>query len=80
MNKVKRKPGQTRISSKHQVTLPVRALQRAGLHHGDMIMVEVDGPGKLRLSRAVDPIEQFAGIFTGAFEDGYLDTLRHEWD
>jgi bifunctional DNA-binding transcriptional regulator/antitoxin component of YhaV-PrlF toxin-antitoxin module len=80
MGKVRKTPGQTRISGKHQVTLPVRALHGAGLHHGDVVRIEVDGPGRLRLTRAVDPIDQFAGALTGAYQDGYLDKLRDEWD
>jgi bifunctional DNA-binding transcriptional regulator/antitoxin component of YhaV-PrlF toxin-antitoxin module len=75
----KRRRGHTRVSSKHQVTLPVDALERAGIRPGDVLRAEVRGPGEVALIRDDDPIERFAGGLTGVFVPGELDELREEW-
>ena len=74
-----RRRGQTRISSKNQVTLPVRTLQEAGLSAGDHLMARADGPGRIVLERPLAGLDKFAGALTGAYGDGYLDELRKEW-
>jgi bifunctional DNA-binding transcriptional regulator/antitoxin component of YhaV-PrlF toxin-antitoxin module len=75
----KRRRGQTTVSSKNQVTLPVDALARAGLATGDRLDVEVRGPGELVLRRVEDALEQFAGTLTGVYRPKELDDLRDEW-
>jgi bifunctional DNA-binding transcriptional regulator/antitoxin component of YhaV-PrlF toxin-antitoxin module len=75
----KRRRGQTTVSSKNQVTLPVDALARAGLATGDRLDVEVRGPGELVLRRVEDALEQFAGALTGVYRPKELDDLRDEW-
>lgn len=75
----KRRRGHTRVSAKHQVTLPVDALEGAGIHTGDVLRAEVRGPGEVVLVREADPIERFAGSLTGVFAPGELDELRDEW-
>jgi bifunctional DNA-binding transcriptional regulator/antitoxin component of YhaV-PrlF toxin-antitoxin module len=75
----KRRRGHTRVSAKHQVTLPVDALEGAGIRTGDVLRAEVRGPGEVALVRDADPIERFAGSLTGAFAPGELDELRDEW-
>ena len=75
-----RRRGYTRVSAKHQVTLPVEALQRAGIRTGDTLRAEVHGPGEVLLVRDIDPVAQFAGALTGVFAPDELDTLRDEWD
>ncbi len=75
-----RRTGRTRVSAKHQVTLPVEALRRAGIRTGDRLRAEVRGPGQVLLVREVDPIERFAGALTGVYGSGELDQLRDEWD
>lgn len=86
LNDVKQKGGRgrprrdrTRISSKNQVTLPVGALEAAGLGSGDVLRVAVDGPGKLVLTREPDVVAAFAGSLTGVYGSTYLDDLRDEW-
>jgi bifunctional DNA-binding transcriptional regulator/antitoxin component of YhaV-PrlF toxin-antitoxin module len=74
-----RRRGRTRISVKHQVTLPVDALAGAGLKIGDRLRADVNGPGQITLVREDDPLEQFAGALTGVYPEGYLDDLRREW-
>jgi bifunctional DNA-binding transcriptional regulator/antitoxin component of YhaV-PrlF toxin-antitoxin module len=74
-----RRRGRTRISGKHQVTLPVDALARAGLKVGDRLRADVSGPGQITLVREEDPLERYAGALTGVYPEGYLDDLRREW-
>lgn len=74
-----RRRGTTRVSIKHQVTIPIEALTRAGLHAGDRLRAEAHGPGEVLLVREEDPIDRYAGSLTGVYPDGYLDELRREW-
>ena len=57
-----------RISTKNQVTIPVAALEEAGLRSGDQVIVEALDEGELRIRRAL----------TGTYPPGYLDTLDEE--
>ena len=70
----------TRISSKHQITIPVKALQAAGLKVGERLLARVDGPGRVVLAREADVLAEFTGILTGVYERDELDQLRNEWD
>lgn len=65
-----------KISSKHQVTLPVEALARAGFEPGDDVIIEADGPDVIVVRRAARDIEAGFGVFDGLYEPGYLDALR----
>ena len=78
--KAQRRRGYTRVSAKHQVTLPVDALQRAGIRTGDRLRAEVRGPGEVLLVREADPVQQFSGTLTDVYPVGVLDELRREWD
>ena len=65
-----------RISSKHQVTLPVESLERAGLAAGDEVAIQADGPDQIVVRRASrDPAEAL-GIFDGLYGPDYLEKLR----
>ena len=75
----KRRRGHTRVSAKHQVTLPVATLRDAGIRTGDTLRAEVRGPGEVVLIRDEDPLDRFVGALTGAWEPGELDELRGEW-
>lgn len=75
-----RRRGYTRVSAKHQVTLPIDALHQAGIRTGDRLRAEVRGPGAVLLVRDVDPVEQFSGALTDVYPAGGLDELRYEWD
>lgn len=74
-----RRRGYTRVSAKHQVTLPVATLRDAGIRTGDTLRAEVRGPGEVVLIRDEDPLDRFAGSLTGAYGPGELDELRDEW-
>jgi bifunctional DNA-binding transcriptional regulator/antitoxin component of YhaV-PrlF toxin-antitoxin module len=74
-----RRRGRTTISAKNQVTLPVDALEGAGLKVGDRLRAQVIGPGQITLLREEDPLDRFAGALTGDYPMGYLDDLRREW-
>lgn len=74
---VKRR-GRTRLSRKHQVTIPVAAVREAGLEVGEEFVVVVTPDGNLQLLREADPIAEFAGSID--YPEGYLAALRDEWD
>lgn len=69
----------TTISSKHQVTIPKRAMTAAGLRTGDRLRAEPRGRGRVLLIREEDPLERHAGTLTGVYRPGELDDLRDEW-
>jgi len=65
-----------RISSKHQITLPVESLERAGLRAGDEVAVEADGRDRIVVRRVSSDPEHALGVFDGLYEPGHLDALR----
>lgn len=67
-----------RISSKNQITIPVAALEEAGLRAGEAVTVEPAGDGELRVRRAALSFEDAFGALTGAYPPGYLDRLDAE--
>jgi bifunctional DNA-binding transcriptional regulator/antitoxin component of YhaV-PrlF toxin-antitoxin module len=76
----KRRRGTSRLSVKHQVTIPVDALRAAGLEVGERLVVRADGPGRVVFEREEDVVGEFAGALTGAYETDELARLRDEWD
>ena len=81
MDEVKKDREQrTRVSSKHQVTIPVSAMRAAGLVVGDRLVVRAEGPGRVVLEREEDIHAKFRGALTGVYERGSLDRLRAEWE
>ncbi len=75
-----RRRGSTRISSKHQITIPIDALRAAGLEIGERVVARSDGPGRVLLEREHDVLADFAGALTGCYDTNELDELRAEWD
>ncbi len=65
-----------RISSKHQVTLPVESLKQAGLGVGDEVAIEADGADRIVVRRVPRDTDRVLGIFDGLYEPGYLERLR----
>ena len=74
-----RRRGYTRVSPKHQVTLPGDVLARAGLDVGDRLRVTSRRTGEVVLVHEADALETYAGRLTGLYPAGYLDELRDEW-
>lgn len=74
-----RQRGFTRISAKHQATIPVQALRDAGLQAGDEVRVVADGRGRLLLELDLNIVERHAGSLPGVYAAGELATLRDEW-
>lgn len=71
---------QTRVSSKHQVTIPAGAFRGAGLEPGDTLKVEADGAGRVVLTR----IDELVDLYSGCLETGgelreRVEGLRGEW-
>lgn len=75
----KRRRGASRISAKHQITIPAEALRAAGLEVGERVVARAAGPGRVVLEREHDIVAELAGALTGAYDDGELDELRDEW-
>jgi bifunctional DNA-binding transcriptional regulator/antitoxin component of YhaV-PrlF toxin-antitoxin module len=75
-----RRRGATRISSKHQITIPADALRAAGLEVGVRVVAHADGPGRVVLEREDDVLAEYAGAMTGAYATNEVDDLRAEWD
>ena len=73
--KVKAMP---KISAKNQVTIPVAALEEAGLHAGDQVVVEALDDGELRVRRGELSFERAFGALTGTYPPGYLERLDRE--
>ncbi|TML51927.1 MAG: AbrB/MazE/SpoVT family DNA-binding domain-containing protein [Actinobacteria bacterium] len=83
--KKRRRRGYTRVSRKHQVTIPARALEEAGLSVGDELKVDVDPAGRILLSRVDEiatrrkAIRRTAGVLSGVYRPAELEKLRNEW-
>lgn len=75
-----RRRGTSRVSSKHQVTIPIEAVRAAGLEVGERLIAHADGPGRVVFEREADVLAEFAGVLTGVYERGELDELRNEWE
>ena len=67
-----------RISTKNQVTIPVAALDEAGLHAGDLVVIEVLDAGELRVRRSDLTFDSAFGALTGAYPRDYLEKLDRE--
>ena len=66
------------ISKKNQVTIPVAALEEAGLHAGDEVVVQAFEDGELRIRRGASRFEAAFGALTGTYPDRYLEQLDEE--
>lgn len=71
---------QTRVSSKHQVTIPKAAFRTAGLEPGDTLKVEAAGAGRVVLTR----IDELINLYSGSLDTGgnlrrRVEGLGEEW-
>lgn len=72
--------GQTKVSAKNQVTIPVDALHGAALQPGDVLRVQADGAGRVVLTRTDELVGRYSGaIATGGSLRRAVDGLRDEW-
>ncbi len=67
-----------RISTKNQITVPVAALEEAGLHAGDQVVIEAFDDGELRIRRGAVTFDRAFGALTGTYPHGYLEQLDAE--
>lgn len=71
---------QTRVSSKHQVTIPAGAFRMAGFEPGDTLKVEAEGAGRVVLTRVDELIDRYSGCLdTGGDLREHVEGLRGEW-
>lgn len=70
----------TRISRKHQVTIPAAAFHTAGLHAGDTLQAEALGAGRVVLTRVDELVERYSGaIDSNGRLRAETEALRDEW-
>jgi bifunctional DNA-binding transcriptional regulator/antitoxin component of YhaV-PrlF toxin-antitoxin module len=71
---------QTRVSSKHQVTIPAGAFRSAGFAPGDTLKVEAGGAGRVILTRIDELLDRYSGCLeTGGDLRKRVEGLRGEW-
>ncbi len=71
---------QTKVSSKHQVTIPIGAFHTAGFATGDTLKVEAEGAGRVVLTRVDELIDRYSGCLdTGGDLRERVEGLREEW-
>lgn len=70
----------TRVSSKHQVTIPAAAFRVAGLREGDTLHVMAEGAGRVVLTRVDELLDRYSGaLSTGGALRRRVDELSDEW-
>ena len=71
---------QTRVSSKHQVTIPASPFRKAGFGGGGTLRVEAEGAGRVVLTRIDELIDRYSGCLdTGGDLRERVEGLREEW-
>jgi bifunctional DNA-binding transcriptional regulator/antitoxin component of YhaV-PrlF toxin-antitoxin module len=73
--------GRSRVSGKHQITIPIAAFSEAGLREGDIVQVKAQGRGRVLIARMNDLLDEYAGcLSTGGQLGQTVRGLRQEWD
>jgi bifunctional DNA-binding transcriptional regulator/antitoxin component of YhaV-PrlF toxin-antitoxin module len=76
----RRSAGRSRVSSKHQVTIPVAAFRGAGLREGDVLKIEAQGAGRVVMTKVDEVVERYSGsLATGGSLRKGAEGLRDEW-
>jgi len=79
--RARRATGRSRVSGKHQITIPIGAFSEAGLREGDVVQVSAEGLGRVVIARMDDLVAEFAGALSTGGELGRaVRGLRQEWD
>jgi bifunctional DNA-binding transcriptional regulator/antitoxin component of YhaV-PrlF toxin-antitoxin module len=77
----RRSAGRSRVSGKHQITIPIGAFSEAGLREGDVVQVQAQGRGRVLIARMDDILDEYAGcLSTGGQLGRTVRGLRQEWD
>jgi bifunctional DNA-binding transcriptional regulator/antitoxin component of YhaV-PrlF toxin-antitoxin module len=77
----RRSAGRSRISSKHQITIPIGAFSEAGLREGDIVQVKAQGLGRVVIARMDDLLGEYAGCLSTGGELGRtIRGMSKEWD
>jgi bifunctional DNA-binding transcriptional regulator/antitoxin component of YhaV-PrlF toxin-antitoxin module len=87
MERVKqRRAGYTRLSPKHQVTIPAGVVRQTGVEVGTEFAVSAEADGRIVLrpvddvkTRRLRAIADTAGSLKGVWRLGELERLRDEW-
>jgi bifunctional DNA-binding transcriptional regulator/antitoxin component of YhaV-PrlF toxin-antitoxin module len=70
----------SRVSAKHQITIPIQAFSEAGLREGDVVQIKAQGRGRVLIARVDDLLDEYAGCLrTGGELDRAVRGLRQEW-
>jgi len=73
--------GRSRVSSKHQITIPIGAFSEAGLREGDVVQIQAQGRGRVLIARVDDLLDEYAGcLSSGGGLGRAVRGLRDEWD
>ena len=81
MRGTRRTSGRSRVSGKHQITIPIGAFSEAGLREGDVVQVRAEGRGCVVIARMDDLVNEYAGALSTGGELGRtVRGLRQEWD
>jgi bifunctional DNA-binding transcriptional regulator/antitoxin component of YhaV-PrlF toxin-antitoxin module len=76
----RRSVGRSRVSGKHQITIPIVAFSEAGLREGDVVQVRAQGRGRVLIARMDDLVDEYAGCLrTGGELGRTVRGLRREW-
>jgi len=76
----KKVKNRTKVSSKHQVTIPAVPFRAAGFEPGDTLRVEADGAGRVVLTRIDELVSRYSGCLdTGGDLRKQVGGLREEW-
>ena len=74
------KRNRSRISTKHQVTIPAAAFRSAGLAAGDLVRIEAEGAGRVVLTKVDDLVDRYSGTLDMHGElRQRVETMRDEW-
>jgi bifunctional DNA-binding transcriptional regulator/antitoxin component of YhaV-PrlF toxin-antitoxin module len=79
-SEARRAPDRSRVSGKHQITIPKPVFTKAGLHEGDVVHVNSPGRGRVLIARMDSLIDEYAGCLSTGGELGRsVRGMRQAW-